>query len=166
MAMVMRREEMHSAVLRQGPHCPFLAETVGNHTWSFSHMLATASGQTGLASTARARARTRSTATRDGDNRRPLHPQVHQHQRTSSPESQETGSIRLSVLWAPSAPCGQEATRMGEGPLPACGEEGRQTCPPGSKQTLPQGTPSVTKETPTLSSELQPQKQPLSSGSS
>lgn len=60
--MVLGKEKVSRDILHQGPHCPFVAETESNQTWSF-YTLTTGSGWAGLASTARARARTRSGAT-------------------------------------------------------------------------------------------------------
>ena len=66
-AIVMGREEVSSVLLHQGPHCPFLAETEGNQTWSFSCRLAAALAGACLLSIARSRARTRSVSTQGED---------------------------------------------------------------------------------------------------
>lgn len=65
--IVMGREDVSKVSRYPEPHCPFLAETENNQTWSSSYMLATALARACLASTARSRARTRSGATQDGD---------------------------------------------------------------------------------------------------
>lgn len=122
----------------QGPSAPratrFLPGTIPDsellpHCWP--QLLAPA----GLASTARARAK--SGATQAGDPTpqilRCINPRG-----PASPERQKPGPICRSVLWALSAPCGQGAILVGEGPHRLREEIGSApdpASPPGMKET-------------------------------
>lgn len=115
--------EGEQSILHQGPHCPFLAESEGNQTWSF-YILATALAGAYLASTDRSRARTRSEATQDEDSISQVPRCINPREPAAlSPEKQDP-SICKSVFWDPSAPCRQEATQWGRGlHLPWGGKE-------------------------------------------
>lgn len=79
-------EEVSRAILHQGPHCRFLAETESKQTWGFSYMLATASGpgRPGLHYQSKGQDQVRSHTGREPPP--PKYP-VYQPQRTCSPES-------------------------------------------------------------------------------
>lgn len=81
-------EEVSRAILHQGPHCPFLAETEGNQTWGFFYMLATASGpgRPGLHCQSRSQDQVRS---HTGWEPHPPSTQVYQPQRACNPESEK-----------------------------------------------------------------------------
>lgn len=155
-AIVMGREDVSRVSRYQEPHCPFLAETGSNQTWSSSYMLATALARHAwppLPGQGPGQVRSHT-----GWGSHPLSPQVYQPQTACSlsPEKQgQDPSICRAVFWAPSAPYRQGATQRGRGlHLPGGGKETDLLSQKHPTSHSAPGNPRVIKETQTLTSKL------------